>query len=416
MTIKTVLIIDEDDDERNRTIHALQAAGFKVLSASNGLDGYHLALSKEPDVVLMEVEMAEVSGLQVSKSLRRNTLTASLPIVMLGSSNDSDIIKQCAQIGLKEYITKPVDISQLIQRLHLVIEQHNELEPVNTEDSQMVAASIIDELSTRLRKENLEFTSLPQLGQKIIEQLEDDKSSIGAVARLLEKEAGMAAKIIKASNTVHFVASKPCIHPKEAIVRIGVKRTLSYLLIVSTLQLFKTDLPLFNKVMQKIILHSITTAIIAREVARLSNSTDLDRVFSIAMFHDIGKLILLKILHDISDIRPINNEMVLDNVLKKLHTRFGSSILKRWKFPLPFIDSAAQHHDKPDRHKHSKSSLIIILSNELADIIDDDYISNLSQFQNHPCVSLLKIKLGGLSGLPDKVENELSLIDTFLAD
>lgn len=103
----TVLSIEDTSSFRKLIKMALEFEGFQVLEAHDGQSGLDLAHSARPDLILLDLMMPGMDGLQVCQQLKASESLKSIPIVLLSSSDDSDDIEACLQLGAKGSLSKP---------------------------------------------------------------------------------------------------------------------------------------------------------------------------------------------------------------------------------------------------------------------------------------------------------------------
>ena len=117
----TVLVIDDSPSEMAKFRDMLSKNNFQVLEASNGEQGYQMAVDHLPDVILMDVVMPEMNGFQATRKITRGKTTAHIPIIMISTKNQETDRVWGKRQGAKEYITKPVDESSLVQIIRKVM-------------------------------------------------------------------------------------------------------------------------------------------------------------------------------------------------------------------------------------------------------------------------------------------------------
>ena len=118
--LKKVLLIDDSKLVHKTIVDDLEEAGFEVYQAFDGQEGYEKAVECKPAVIICDIEMPRMNGYEVCESIRNNELLADTHIIIsstLGSARDQ---KKGFQVGVDEYITKPVIISELIDRIDKV--------------------------------------------------------------------------------------------------------------------------------------------------------------------------------------------------------------------------------------------------------------------------------------------------------
>lgn len=117
----TVLVIDDSPSEMAKFRDMLSKNNFQVLEASNGEQGYQMAVDHLPDVILMDVVMPEMNGFQATRKITRGKTTAHIPIIMISTKNQETDRVWGKRQGAKEYITKPIDDSSLVQIIRKVM-------------------------------------------------------------------------------------------------------------------------------------------------------------------------------------------------------------------------------------------------------------------------------------------------------
>jgi DNA-binding response OmpR family regulator len=117
----TVLIIDDDDAVRELTVELVSLAGYTTLAAENGRVGLRLASETRPDVVLLDVDMPGVNGLEVCRRLRADPATAEIPIILITALGDQESRIAGLQAGADDFMAKPYDDLELRTRLKTLL-------------------------------------------------------------------------------------------------------------------------------------------------------------------------------------------------------------------------------------------------------------------------------------------------------
>ncbi len=121
MTSKTVLIVDDEAAIREMIAVALQIAGYDCLEAENAQTAHALVVDHQPDIILLDWMMPDVSGIELARRLKRETAYADIPIIMLTARSEEDNKIQGLEAGADDYITKPFSPRELIARLKAVL-------------------------------------------------------------------------------------------------------------------------------------------------------------------------------------------------------------------------------------------------------------------------------------------------------
>ena len=127
MSKERVLIIEDEADIRSLIKYNLNKAGFtRVETAESGLEGIEKAKEFLPDVILLDIMLPDVDGLNVCRKLRKGGKTNSIPIIMLTAKSEETDIIIGLEMGADDYITKPFSNKVLIARVRSVLRRHNE--------------------------------------------------------------------------------------------------------------------------------------------------------------------------------------------------------------------------------------------------------------------------------------------------
>jgi DNA-binding response OmpR family regulator len=114
---KKVLIVEDEKEILDLVKLYLEKDGFRVCTAVNGLEGLKQVKAERPDLVILDLMLAEMDGLEVCKRLRANVETAMLPIIMLtAKAGETDTIIGL-ELGADDYVTKPFSPKALVARV-----------------------------------------------------------------------------------------------------------------------------------------------------------------------------------------------------------------------------------------------------------------------------------------------------------
>jgi signal transduction histidine kinase/DNA-binding response OmpR family regulator len=118
---KTILIVDDEEDTLNLLRDRLAEEGFQTIEASNGKEAIAKASESNPDLILLDIMMPEITGWEVMEKLQQQEETASIPIVVLSAASSEADRQRGYKMGIKCYLTKPFEIKELISELKKVI-------------------------------------------------------------------------------------------------------------------------------------------------------------------------------------------------------------------------------------------------------------------------------------------------------
>jgi CheY-like chemotaxis protein len=108
----SLLIVDDDAANRELMLRRLSKRGFDTSHVDNGRSALEWIASHRVDLVLLDIEMPNMNGLEVLQTLRKNYNPSQLPIIMVTGKASSDDIVSALAAGANDYVTKPVDFSR----------------------------------------------------------------------------------------------------------------------------------------------------------------------------------------------------------------------------------------------------------------------------------------------------------------
>lgn len=121
MTGRKILIVDDESAIRDMLRVALEMAEYDCIEASNAQDAHALIVDEKPDLILLDWMMPGTSGIELARRLKRDEVTADIPIIMLTAKGEEDNKIQGLEVGADDYITKPFSPRELVARLKAVL-------------------------------------------------------------------------------------------------------------------------------------------------------------------------------------------------------------------------------------------------------------------------------------------------------
>ena len=117
MGSKRILLVEDAATMRMVESMTLRGAGYEVLTASNGEEGVAKAAVERPDLILMDVVMPKMNGLDACKKIRETESTKNIPIIMLTTRSEEDQVEMAFTNGCNDYITKPFDTLEFLDKV-----------------------------------------------------------------------------------------------------------------------------------------------------------------------------------------------------------------------------------------------------------------------------------------------------------
>jgi two-component system response regulator MtrA len=125
----TILLVEDDPSIRETTKIGLEQAGFRVDTAADGRAGLTAFRSRRPDLVILDIMLPHVDGLEVIRAIRAES---SVPVVMLTARAETVDVVVGLESGADDYVTKPFEMPVLVARVRAALRRAHQLEPAET--------------------------------------------------------------------------------------------------------------------------------------------------------------------------------------------------------------------------------------------------------------------------------------------
>ena len=300
---------------------------------------------------------------------------------------EGEVVLQAADGGTRkinhesEAATKP--IAQLIPRLYDVIAStpiefiqiDNQLlsglsssndSPDSYEETYLsygienAAAELEQRLASDLANERLRLPSLPDVAVRIGRALEDEATDAKRIAKIVQTDMVITAKLIKVANSAFYASHEPVDTCTAAVVRLGINTTHKLVLSFALRELFRSSSGLLTHHMNDLWKHSRQVAAVCYVLAKVTRQFNPEHAMLAGLLHDIGEVAILSYAEDYPEIA--NNQAQLDHVIADLRGPVGSMILKSWEFTedLVTVTEEAENWQRDPGDKADYSDLVII--------------------------------------------------------
>jgi len=114
----TLLLVDDNFDNIELLEEILKAQGYNTLTALTGFDAIRLAVNQQPDLILLDIAMPVMDGMEVLEVLKSDQDTATIPVMFVTGIMENEKILRALQDGLVvDYISKPIIVSELLDKI-----------------------------------------------------------------------------------------------------------------------------------------------------------------------------------------------------------------------------------------------------------------------------------------------------------
>ena len=210
MANETILLIEDEKNIAELVKYNLEQDGFRVLTAAKGTTGLESALKDKPALVVLDLMLPEMSGLEICKALKQNEKSRTIPIIMLtAKGTESDKIVGL-ELGADDYMTKPFSPRELVARVKAVLRRLREKAPEEILKSGTIELDVIKH-ELRLKGKPAEITA------KEFELLQALMSSRG---RVLTREV-LLSKVWGYENSVNIETRTVDMHIGQLRKKLG---------------------------------------------------------------------------------------------------------------------------------------------------------------------------------------------------
>lgn len=222
MAEKSILVVDDEKDLLDLIEYNLKKEGFNVIKAENGEEGIEKAKEFHPDLVLMDIMMPKMDGMEAVEKMRKDDELKSIPIIFLTARSDEKTEVEGLNKGGDDYITKPISTTKLISRIKAVLRRFDETEEeVNRLE---VHDLTIDKDRYIVTRGDEEF-QLPRKEFELLYYLASRKGKVRDRQTLLNKVWGDNIYVVDRTVDVHVrkIREKLGDHYIETIKGVGYK-------------------------------------------------------------------------------------------------------------------------------------------------------------------------------------------------
>ena len=122
MAGELILIIEDNDKNRKLARDVLEVSGFETLETSTGEEGIRLACEHKPALVLLDIHLPGINGIETFRRLRADSATAAIPVIAVSASAMPDDRARIKEVGFDRYLSKPINIDLFLDAVNEVLE------------------------------------------------------------------------------------------------------------------------------------------------------------------------------------------------------------------------------------------------------------------------------------------------------
>ena len=261
------------------------------------------------------------------------------------------------------------------------------------------APRILPELLTLLRKENVDSSR---------------------VVQLISYDPAITASLLRLCNSALFAGSSPATDLDQAVQRLGFRQIYTLVAAISGARALSPAQKGYGINAGELWKHSVTSAVAGQLIARSQDDPDEGLVFTAALLHDLGKIVLADALEHIyaklvEESRAQQSAMIETEkrLLGVNHAEIGGRLLTRWKFPENLVAAVAHHHQPKDAGTHTRLAAYVYLGNMVAYFMGHGYGHQAFAMRGRSeALEILGLEDGAMAGFMIQTFEQLQLVDT----
>ncbi|MDP1773685.1 MAG: HDOD domain-containing protein [Methylobacter sp.] len=266
-----------------------------------------------------------------------------------------------------------------------------------------------------MQSEDLVLPTIPDVAFKIRRAINDDYASVASIARIVQVDPSITAKLIQISNSALYSGRKKIESCPEALTRLGLTTSQDIITTFALQSVFNAKSPVIRQKMAELWAHSSYIASISAVFAHKIPGFDPDRAMLAGLIHDIGIVPILTYADDHPDILAYPKS--LTDIVKKLRADIGVQIIRQWGFPEDFEDVVinAENWFRNDDNPSSYADIVMI--SQLHSFIGKVDIKKIPKIDDLPAYKKLSVHLDANDSINilDKAKDEIEQLRQLLA-
>lgn len=211
-----ILIIDDEKDIIDLLSYNLEKEGYSIISAFDGPQGKALAINSKPDLIILDLMLPGIDGLELCRVLRKHPDTSSIPILMLTAKSEEVDKIVGLEIGADDYVTKPFSVREIVARVKSILRR---VQPVVEEKEIYNFGCLTVNFSTHEVKIDKKIVKLSPLEFKLLKYFITHPERVHSRDSLLDRVWGDEAYVEPRTVDVHIRRLREKIEPEGDLIK-----------------------------------------------------------------------------------------------------------------------------------------------------------------------------------------------------
>lgn len=199
--MRQILVIDDEKDIVETIEYNLSKEGYKVSKSYDGMNGLEAVQKKMPDIVILDLMLPGMTGIEVCKAMRSDPKTASIPVIMLTAKGEETDKIVGLEVGADDYMTKPFSIRELAARIKTILKRSGKKEDPKTSLKFPNLEIDSEQHTVKVSNKEIDLTAKEFM---LLEHLASNPEKVFSRDRLLDTVWGIDAAIETRTVDVHM--------------------------------------------------------------------------------------------------------------------------------------------------------------------------------------------------------------------
>ena len=217
MKQKHIIVIEDEKDILDVLEYNLKREGFRVSTSSDGKAGLNMVRQDKPDLVLLDIMLPEIDGLEICRILKNESSTRAIPIIMVTAKEEESDVVLGLGLGADDYVTKPFSPKELIARIKAMLRRSNETD--KTGSSSVITLGPLqiypEKYSVKLSNQTLNLT---RTEFRILYKLTSQPGRVFSREQLMQDAMGEHVVVSDRNIDVHIRAIRKSLGEHQKLV------------------------------------------------------------------------------------------------------------------------------------------------------------------------------------------------------
>lgn len=266
-----------------------------------------------------------------------------------------------------------------------------------------------------LMEDRLELPSMPEIALRVRQAINDPDAGAGEVARIIQADPVVAARIIQAANSASFHGQKATDSLSGAIVRLGLKNVRDVIVAATMREVFQTKHAQLRQRMAELWTHSTVVAAISTVLARKLGGFNPDRALLAGLVHDIGVVPILAHAHHYDDL--VQDPELLESTITAYRGQVGAMILRRWNFSEELIAAVLEAENWYREREGNADYADLIIASQLQSYAGTEASGHYPSLDDLPAYARLNLSEVGISArapILEEAHEEIAAVQRLL--